>query len=340
MSLPNHIVIATGVYPPEIGGPAEYARQLAETLRTQKYRVSVITYGELKRLPTGIRHIAYFIALIADAFDADYVIALDTFSVALPAMIYAAVLGKKFVVRVAGDFLWESYVERTGEKIKLSDFYTTRRPYSLKEKIIFSLTQWLLSASDRVVFSTAWQRDFTVPAYQLDAAKTAVIENYYPAVQPTPLSENSQAPVFLSPARDRRIKNKDNLTKAFEQIQASYPQVVLDTKVVSREVLLEKIQTSYAVVIPSYSEVSPNLAFDALQYGVPVIMTADTGVLERIGECVVTVDPFSVEDIARALSSLLRPDVYDRYRHSIVALNLSRSWDEVAQGFIDLYSSL
>ena len=93
--IPENIVIATGIYPPEIGGPAEYSRELFDSFLIQKYNVSVVTYGELKKFLTGIRHIMFFIKLIFDAFYADYIIALDTFSTGLPALIFSKILGKK-----------------------------------------------------------------------------------------------------------------------------------------------------------------------------------------------------------------------------------------------------
>jgi len=44
-----NIVIAAEIFPPDIGGPATYARQLAAALRAQGHAVRVITYGELKQ---------------------------------------------------------------------------------------------------------------------------------------------------------------------------------------------------------------------------------------------------------------------------------------------------
>ena len=71
------IVIATGIYPPDIGGPAQYAKELHDTFLVQNHQVKVIKFGKLKYLPTGIRHLCYFFKFFA-AFGADYIIILDT----------------------------------------------------------------------------------------------------------------------------------------------------------------------------------------------------------------------------------------------------------------------
>ncbi|KKW07722.1 MAG: hypothetical protein UY39_C0009G0001, partial [Candidatus Kaiserbacteria bacterium GW2011_GWC2_49_12] len=78
------IIIATGLYPPEIGGPAYYARGLEEAFRALEHDPVVVSYRGLRRLPTGISHALYFARLFPRLFGAHAVIALDTASVAIP----------------------------------------------------------------------------------------------------------------------------------------------------------------------------------------------------------------------------------------------------------------
>jgi hypothetical protein len=134
-----------------------------------------------EHLPAGVRHAAYFNKLFFLLFfiRADYVIALDTFSVGFPAVLAGKFAGIPVIIRTGGDFLWEFYVERTGEKIVFSDFYTRPRSFNTKERIIFRLTQWALRHASAAVFSTAYQRDAFVPAYGLEAARARIIENFY-----------------------------------------------------------------------------------------------------------------------------------------------------------------
>ncbi len=42
------ILLATGIYPPDIGGPATYVRHLAQELTKRGTEVTVVTYGEVE----------------------------------------------------------------------------------------------------------------------------------------------------------------------------------------------------------------------------------------------------------------------------------------------------
>ncbi len=334
------ITIAANIYPPEIGGPSEYSRQLYETLLVQNHEAHVVTYGELKRYPTGLRHILYFFHLCVDASDTDYVIAMDTFSVGLPAVLFAKLLSKKVVIRIGGDFLWEAWSDRTKHAVLLSEFYTARRKFTLKEKIIFRLTGWILRSAHGLVFSTAWQRDIMIKPYRLKENKTHIVENFYAPSAGSPASmfqpESFSEKIFLSPSRDRFIKNKALLAAAFSDVAARHKDIVLDTDIVSREVLREKVNKSYAVVAASVSEVSPNLVLDALAAGVPAIVTQDTGITDRIHGMVVFVDPRRTEDIARGIEQILDPAVYASCREAIMSSTYTHSWNEIVQEFIDI----
>src|SRR3989344_3352492 len=129
------ILIATGVFPPDIGGPSQYAKNLSDEFESEGHEVSVACYSIERHLPIGVRHFVFFIKAFYHLLWADYAIAMDTFSVGVPTIIAARLLRKKVAVRIGGDFLWESYVERTGNLITMREFYALMPKISLKEKI-------------------------------------------------------------------------------------------------------------------------------------------------------------------------------------------------------------
>src|SRR3989344_8972792 len=55
------ILITTGIYPPKIGGPAQYALNLKESFERMGHFVYIKTFNIENSLPTGIRHIFFFI---------------------------------------------------------------------------------------------------------------------------------------------------------------------------------------------------------------------------------------------------------------------------------------
>src|SRR3989344_790659 len=155
----KRLIIATGIYPPQIGGPALYAQHLATEFKALGGEVQVVTYGQLERfLPFGLRQLSYFLKLWRAVGPGDQVLALDAFSVALPVAWLRCLKRIKVIIRIGGDFLWESYVERTGKLIPLSHFYQTKLSITFKERIIFKLTRWLLARADGLAFTTDWQR--------------------------------------------------------------------------------------------------------------------------------------------------------------------------------------
>ncbi|MEX0917356.1 MAG: glycosyltransferase family 4 protein, partial [Candidatus Paceibacterota bacterium] len=111
---PMRILIATGLYFPEIGGPATHTSILERELPKHGYEVSVVPFSRVKRLPKGVRHFAYFFLLFWKGFRARIVYALDPVSVGLPASIMAFILRKKFILRVPGDYAWEQAIQRAG----------------------------------------------------------------------------------------------------------------------------------------------------------------------------------------------------------------------------------
>ena len=148
------ILIATGIYPPDVGGPAKYAKGLEEALRKAGHEVKVLPYRLEKKLPWGIRQLFYLARIFGATPKIDAIIALDTVSVGFPASISSFLWGKKIAIRTGGDFLWEAYLERKGIAIPLPDFYAVMPSLSFKEKVIAKVHQFILDYSDFIVFST------------------------------------------------------------------------------------------------------------------------------------------------------------------------------------------
>lgn len=128
------ILIATGIYPPESGGPATYAKLLNDELPKRGIDVDVLAFRDVRHLPSGIRHIAYAWKVFLRGRLADAVYAQDTLSVGLPARIANVFLRKPLIVRVPGDHSWEQGTQRFGISDTLDEFpvYAADWPLMLK----------------------------------------------------------------------------------------------------------------------------------------------------------------------------------------------------------------
>ncbi len=108
------LLIATPLYPPDPGGPATYAKALEEGLPPLPIEVDLVKFSDVRHLPKGVRHVAYFWRVLRALKGVDVVLALDPVSVGLPALLAALIARKKFVLKVVGDYAWEQGRQRWG----------------------------------------------------------------------------------------------------------------------------------------------------------------------------------------------------------------------------------
>jgi len=116
------ILIVTGIYPPDIGGPATYSKLIYEELMRRGIDVEVLSFGTVRHLPNVIRHIVFFFKVFDRGMGADVIYAQDTMSVGWPSFCANLLLRKIFIVRVPGDHVWEQGRQRFGVTESLDDF--------------------------------------------------------------------------------------------------------------------------------------------------------------------------------------------------------------------------
>lgn len=327
-----NFLIATGIYPPEIGGPAYYAKHLADSLREKGHSVEIGTFGNLKTLPSGIRHLALFLKLLPGTVSCDVVIALDTFSAALPAYFAARIFQKPIIVRTGGDFLWEQYVERTGDLIPLPHFYERMPALTLKEKIYFTLTKFILPRVT-LVFSTMFQKNIWTPVYGLDEQKSRVIPN---AITGMIESVQPEKKNFLLYGRDLKLRNRTKLREAFAIAKEKMPDIELEEGQVPQHVLFERIRKGYCLLLPSVSDISPNYILDGLRAGKPFIMTKYSDYSTTYSDLGLFVDPLNVQDIADKILKMANDTTYQDFAQKIQHTSFTRTYSELAKDFAEL----
>lgn len=333
------ILLVTPLVPPEPGGPSYYSIALREAFLEKGQEVRFRAFREVRKYPSGVRHAVFFFLLLRDALWAERVIALDTWSVALPAVCAARLCGKPVVLRSGGDFVWEEYIKRTGEKTLLSEFYEMPRALSAKEHA----AKWLLRhvifrLATRLVFSASWQRAISVKAYAIPEVKTAIIENQYgPKKEGLPPERKN----FVCIYRPTPFKNIEALKAAFAIVKKTHPDTELDIHAnIPREEAFEHMRSAYAVVIPSLSEVSSNLAIEALQFNKPCLVTKDCGIKDRLGDAVLYIGPNNPEDIASHMESILDTTHYAEALRHARSFSFVRTYGDIVNDFLVLLTHL
>lgn len=143
------ILIATGLYPPEIGGPATYAKLFEERLPSHGIDVSVLPFRSVRGFPPIIRHFVYAWLVARRIHGVDLVLVQDTVSTGLPVALIAMLAKKKFVVRVPGDYAWEQGAQRFGVRESLDDFQ--KHSYGIRVALLRAIQRFVVRRAFRVI---------------------------------------------------------------------------------------------------------------------------------------------------------------------------------------------
>ncbi len=159
------IVIATGIYPPEVGGPPIFVREFARILHTSgAAEPVVVTYGDEMTQPGDgwlvipvsrnggamIRYIRYAWRVFCEARRADVVFVQGAVSEGFPGTIGALLAGKKTVMRVPGDYAWEQYQQTPGETHEFLDEFVTHR-HQGAIRVMEEIERWTSRRAARVI---------------------------------------------------------------------------------------------------------------------------------------------------------------------------------------------
>ncbi len=215
-----HILIATGIFPPDIGGPATYSKLLADELVKRGHDIDIITYCDdvisnfqfpifkfqnskfkikkiSRKMPKGVRHLAYFWNMLRAGARADIIYAQDAVSAGFPAMIAARILRKQFFLKVVGDHAWEQGMQRfgvtdlldnflaksCGMRIALLRFFQTQTAKHAEKIIVPSaylksvVERWGVSSERIAVIPNAISLPDTIPAKK-EARNTLGVEGF------------------------------------------------------------------------------------------------------------------------------------------------------------------
>lgn len=372
------ILIVAGIFEPEIGGPATYARKLA----WPDTYVTVVTFSSVLSSPGDsdrehlkivrvfrgnkfLNRIRFFWKvnelLRNEKFDIVYM--FDWFAAGLPAALVAKVRGVPYVVRVGGDYLWEQrYLESDAPPISLSDFYEHGLHHRLSYRPFFWLIRGVLLGAQHVVFNSDRQRELYGKYYGL--RKTSVIYNPVPGMTRWNPEWVSASKEFVFWGRFIVMKNLTTLIRAFakarlpegytltligdgprrKEIQALVSELGVHDRVniigtMSRGEAWDRVKDSRALVLPSWTDISPNIVYEALAMGLPALVTKENylSIRNRLPE---TIDPNSIDDISAKLEMLADDGKYRAFTEAFRAISFQHTWDDVAHEHLKIFSAV
>lgn len=293
------LVLATPLYPPDIGGPSTYAKLLVEGLHGKGIEVGLVSFSEVRHLPKLVRHYAYYRKVRAALRRADAVLALDPVSVGLPTMYAARKEKKPFLVKIVGDYAWEQGRQRFGIVQNLDEFAKTKQS-GVRVRLLQAIQTLVAQRATRVIVPSEYLKG-VVTAWGIPSGKIQVIYN---AISLEKLSAVPEAvaglprPLLVSAGRLVPWKHMDGIISAVAELRrtgsaASFALVgdgperarltalaeqhlsdgFVFTGTLTHSAMLGVIQTADVFVLNSSYEGLSHLLIEALMLGVPVVAT-------------------------------------------------------------------
>lgn len=165
------IILATGIFPPDIGGPATYSEKLAKEFKKKGVEIRVICYSDFakygnyefpvirinRKIPKVIRHFLYFWHLLKLAKNGDLIYSQGTISAGVASLLVSKILKKKLIVKVVGDEIWERYAS----KVQLSDNIEVfqRKNYDFFVELMRKIQKMVLKNAQKIVVPSQYLRN-------------------------------------------------------------------------------------------------------------------------------------------------------------------------------------
>jgi len=342
------IVLATPVYPPEIGGPATYVKELAERLRDE-HDITIVAYASTpenvpgtrlvtvsKRQLLPLRLLKFTLELYKATEGADVLYVQNAVAAGLPAVIVKWLTGIPVVMKFVGDEAWERATQLRQTTKQLEEFLATPEG-SLRIRLIMKLQGFVLRHANVVTTPSAYLTEVVIRSYGVSRKNTVI--NYNAAEKPEVLSLPIQ-PIphqIVTTARLVEWKGIDGIIRATAQLVKEFPDVHLliagdgpeetslkkladELDVQEHVTFLGRVsraetwyirKTSQVYVLNSTYEGLPHTALTSFAAEIPMVATDIPGTDEAVYDGVsgLLVPPEDNSALAEAIARLLKDPV-------------------------------
>ena len=232
------IVIATPIYPPEIGGPATYTKELVKKLCNEHECIVVAYTDNTQKIPNSklvpvskqamlpVRLFKYFFTLLKEMRGTDVLYVQNAMAAGLPAMLAGKIRRKPVILKFVGDEAWERATQHGKTNKRLIEFLYEPDAgwrYTLMTKV----QGFVLRNVSLVTTPSAYLSDIIQKTYRIseDRIKT----NYNAAEKTTdaPFTAEKKDHQIMTSARLVNWKGVDGIILAVKNLIEDYPDVHL-----------------------------------------------------------------------------------------------------------------
>lgn len=183
-----NVLIVTGIFPPDHGGPASYVPTIATELTGLGHNViQVVTLSDsiahtqqypfpVLRLARNQNRILRMIKTISTIYSlAKHADVVYVNGLVLESVIATRILRKRpFVVKVVGDLIWERASQQELANTNLDDFQTVHLP--IKWQLLRKLQSWYINQADNIIVPSSYLARI-VSGWGVSAEKITTILN-------------------------------------------------------------------------------------------------------------------------------------------------------------------
>lgn len=369
------IVIATGIYPPQSGGPATYSKLLSDRLPECGHEVTVVNFGAFLQWPKGVRHVLYFAKLFTAALGADVVYAQDPVSVGWPAKWVVRLLCKHFLLKIVGDYAWEQGCQRYAVDEPLDNFAanSTQSAYAPAVRFLKRIQLATAMAADRIIVPSEYLKRI-VTAWGVPAEKITVIYNGFnstdlmlpltmqSSVTPSSLASHAivsvgrlvpwkgfdtliEAVATLASTSSQHLQSNIHLyilgdgpdRAALEKKAASLQAPVTFLGRVDHDTVLRYLSAAKVFVLNTAYEGFSHLLLEAMAVGVPIVTTPVGGNTELVedGKSGLFVTQGDMKAIAAAVEKILSDTALAKRLSEAGKVRVAQFSDERMLGELD-----
>lgn len=230
------IVLATPVYPPEIGGPATYTKELCERWEDE-HDITIVAYANTvekipgtkliaveKRWPLPVRLALFTWRLFGAAQKADVIYVQNAVAAGLPAALVGTLLHKPVVLKFVGDEAWERATQLKYTSKQLEDFLTSPEG-PLRIRLMMSLQGWVLRHMQAVTTPSAYLARAIIHAYKIPEKRVVVNYNAAEKTESLPFEGTKKQHQIVATARLVEWKGIDGIIRAVKLLVPKYPDV-------------------------------------------------------------------------------------------------------------------
>ncbi len=367
------ILLAAGIFYPDVGGPAIHVRKIAERLKKEGFRPVVVAYGNdhsntdlgfkviriSRKLPKILQWFFYFLALLIYAPFSKLVYAFDPTSAGIPASVIARIFAKPFIIRIGGDPIWEREAEQGRRLMPIEKYYQLGLYKKDKPKLFQAIKSMLTTAKFVIVYNQGF-KDFYSKYYGVREEIISIIKN---PVFKRELAESvlPKEPIILFAGRFVSYKNLPLVIDAFkdigigkfiligsgpdkEKLVNMVSSLSLEDKVifldsVPQETLFKYIRESSICIGPALSEFNPNFILEALSFGKPVLLSKGHGLSVDLPKEFLF-NPEDKEELKQKLTYLFDEKNYEEAVSVVNKLPMNQSWENVTDEHMQIIKKL